>query len=297
MRIAVTGATGMVGTALSAALRESGHAVVPISRHQVPGGVTWNPGRREFDLEMLAGIDAVVHLAGESLAGGRWTHRRKERLRESRITTTRWFTECLAQLRPVPKVLVSASAIGVYGNRGDEILTESSTCGDDFLARLAAEWESAADPARQAGIRVVHPRFGLILSGDDGALRPLLRVFRLGLGGRFGNGRQWMSWITIDDVVGAIQHALRNDSVVGPVNFVAAAPIQNAEFTRALGRAVRRPALLPVPAVALRLAFGEMADCTILASQRVLPVRLRESGYVPRFPEIDDALAHVVNRT
>ena len=295
MRVAITGATGMVGAALSRGLRAGGCEVVAVSRHPVPGGVVWNPERRELPLTELAGIGAVVHLAGESLSSGRWTPRRKERLRDSRIAVTRWFSQILPQLSPVPRVLVSASAVGIYGDRGDEVLTESSACGSDFLANLAAEWESAADPARQAGIRVVHPRFGMILSPRGGALAKLQPVFRLGLGGRFGTGRQWVSWITIDDVVEGIRHAIDDASLSGPVNFTAPAPVTNGQFTDALARAVRRPAIVRVPSFALRLVLGEMAQRTILASQRVTPVRLGESGYVMRFPEIVGALDHVIH--
>lgn len=296
MHIAITGATGLVGTALHRALAAAGHEVVAISRNPGASGVRWNPARREIDPAALAGVAAVVHLAGESIAGGRWTADRKAQLRESRVPATRWFTEVLARLVPVPRVLISASAVGIYGDRGDEVLSEASPLGDDFLAVLATDWEAAADPARQAGIRVVHPRFGIVLAPAGGVLAKMIPAFRLGLGGPVGGGRQWVSWITIDDLTGGVEHALANDTLAGPVNFTSPHPARNAEFARALGRALHRPAVFPLPAFALRLAFGELADATLLASQRAVPVRLTESGYQLRYPDIDEALRHVVAR-
>jgi hypothetical protein len=290
MHVAVTGATGMVGTALARALRTHGHEVLAVSRRQIAGGIRWDPERRSVDVGALAAADAVVHLAGENLASGRWTARRKEQLRESRVAVTRWLAETLAAARAGPRLLISASAVGIYGNRGDEVLTEGSSVGNDFLARLASDWEAAADPARHAGIRVVHPRFGMILSPAGGALARLLPPFRLGLGGPFGNGRQWISWITIDDVVSAIEHALVTDSLSGPANFAAPQPVRNVAFARALGDALHRPAVIPLPAIALRLALGEMAEATVLASHRATPARLRASGYQFKHSEILPAL-------
>jgi uncharacterized protein (TIGR01777 family) len=290
MRVAVTGATGMVGTALSRALRTHGHEVLPVSRRQIPGGIRWDPERRSIDAGALGGAGAVVHLAGENLSGGRWTARRKEQLRESRVATTRWLADSLAADKSGPRLLISASAVGIYGSRGEEELTETSSIGNDFLARLTADWETAADPARQAGIRVVHPRFGMILSPAGGALAKLLLPFRLGLGGPFGDGRQWISWITIHDVVSAIEYALATESLSGPVNFTAPHPLRNIEFARALGHALHRPAVIPLPAIALRLALGEMADATVLASQRVTPTRLTASGFHFQDSEIAPAL-------
>lgn len=294
MRVAITGATGMVGIALSRALRAQDHAVLSVSRRQVSGGVRWNPERREIDIDALRGTDAVVHLAGENLASGRWTARRKRQLQDSRVPATRWLAGTLATRTPGPRVLISASAIGIYGDRQDEMLTEDSSLGNDFLARLAADWEAAADPARQAGIRVVHPRFGMILSPTGGALAKLLPPFRLGLGGPLGNGRQWISWITIDDVVAGIQHVLTTESLHGPFNFTTPHPVRNLEFVRALGEAVHRPAVIPLPAVALRLAFGEMADAILLASQRVMPTRLEASGYRLQHRQIVPALRELL---
>lgn len=291
-RVAITGATGLVGTALGAALRQDGHSVIAISRSPEPAGVRWDPLHRQLDVAALQGVDAVVHLAGESIAGGRWTADRKRLLRGSRVAPTRWFAEVLAGLKPTPRVLISASAIGIYGSRGDELLDERSTLGSDFLARLATDWETAADPARQAGIRVVHPRFGIILSPDGGALGRMVTPFRLGLGGPIGNGQQWMSWISLGDVVAAITHMIATSTMSGPVNVTTPHPVRNAEFVHALGAALHRPAIMPLPAFALRLALGEMADATLLASQRVLPAALRASGFVPRHQTITDALAY-----
>jgi uncharacterized protein (TIGR01777 family) len=293
MRVAVTGATGMVGTALTRALHTRGHDVLAVSRREVSGGIRWDPARRSVDAGALGAVAAVVHLAGENLAGGRWTPRRKEQLRQSRVAVTRWLAETLAAANG-PRILISASAVGIYGDRGDETLTEASTLGDDFLARLAADWEAAADPARHAGMRVVHPRFGVILSPAGGALAKLLLPFRLGLGGPFGNGSQWMSWITIDDVVSGIAHALATDSINGPVNFTAPDPVRNAGFATALGQALHRPSLLPLPALALRLALGEMADATLLASQRAVPAELARSGYQFKDTRLGPALQRLL---
>ncbi len=292
-RVAITGVTGLVGTALAAALRTDGHAVVPISRNPVSGGVRWDPARRQLDASTLQGVDTVVHLAGESIAGARWTDARKQLLATSRIGPTHFLAEALAGLDPKPRLLISASAVGIYGNRGDEVLAEDSATGADFLARLAVHWEEAADPARQAGLRVVHPRFGVILSSRGGALAKMLPPFRLGLGGPIGSGQQWMSWLALSDVVGAIRHVINVETISGPVNVVSPNPVRNAEFVRTLGEALHRPAIIPLPAFTLRLGFGELADATLLASQRVLPTVLQSSGFVPRFSMLRDALADV----
>lgn len=290
MRIAITGATGMVGTALSQSLGADGHEVVAISRRPVPGGTAWNPERHEISVDALHGLDAVVHLAGASIAGARWSTERKRELRESRVATTRWFAAILADLAPPPAVFISASAVGIYGNRGDTVLDEAASLGNDFLGRLGVDWEAAADPARHAGIRVVHPRFGMILSTTGGALAKLLPPFRLGLGGPIGNGKQWVSWIVLADVVSAIRHAIATASLAGPVNFTTANPLRSTDFAHALGHALHRPAVIPLPAIALRLAFGELADATLLASQRVMPTQLEQSGYRMLHPGIAGAL-------
>jgi uncharacterized protein (TIGR01777 family) len=239
----------------------------------------------------------VVHLAGENV-GVRWTSRRKARIRDSRVKGTRLVSETLARLRQPPAVLLSASAVGIYGNRGSEPLTEASSPGNpgDFLVSVAQEWEAATEPARAAGIRVVHARFGIVLSPKGGALRKMLLPFRLGLGGRIGNGSQWMSWISIDDAADAILHALSTDTLRGAVNATAPEPVTNRDFTVALARVLGRPAPIAVPAAALRLILGEMADSTLLTSVRVLPSRLLDSGYRFRHPDLQSALRHVLGR-
>lgn len=289
-RIAITGATGMVGQALIPFLISQGHTVVPISRRPLRGGVQWDPDGRRLDPAPLEGLDAVIHLAGESLAGGRWTTDRKRVLRESRVGPTTLLAETLAALRDRPRVLLSASAIGIYGDRGSDVLDEHSTVGTDFLARLAVEWEDAAAPASAAGIRVVHPRFGMILSPTGGALAKMLPAFRLGVGGPMGGGAQWVSWVALDDVLAALRHTMLTETLTGPVNVVAPDLVTNRVFAETLGRALHRPALMPIPAFALRLLFGEMADATILASQRVVSRRLKESGFQFGEPVLRGAL-------
>jgi uncharacterized protein (TIGR01777 family) len=291
MQIAITGATGMVGAALTAALRAAGHRVIPVSRRALPGGVRWHPERGEIDVEGLRGVDAAINLAGERLAAGRWTEASKVRIVSSRVLGTRLLSETLASAATPPRVLVSVSAIGYYGHlHGDEWLAETSAAGDDLLARLCLAWEAAADPARAAQIRVVHPRIGMILATEGGALAKMLPPFRLGLGGRLGTGSQWLSWIAIDDLVAGIIHAITSDSLTGPVNFVAPAPVRNAEFAATLAAQLHRPAILPMPAALLRLIFGEMAEVTLLASQRVSAAKLLAAGFTFRTPTLDGAL-------
>jgi uncharacterized protein (TIGR01777 family) len=298
MKILVTGSTGLVGSALIPALKSSGHQIVRLVRSKPKDAseVYWNPEQGTINAVELEGLGAVVHLAGENLAAGRWTDEKKQRIRESRIKGTRLLSETLAQLNEKPAVLVSASAVGFYGSRGDEVLTEQSASGSDFLAEVCREWELATQAAAQAGIRVVNLRFGVIFSGEGGALKKMLLPFRLGVGGKLGSGHQYMSWIAIDDAVGAIEHALQNDSLRGPVNVVAPQAATNREFTKTLGRVLSRPTIFPVPAFAARLAFGEMADATLLSSQRVEPERLNEAGYSFKYPTLEAALRHVLNK-
>ena len=294
--VAVTGAGGLIGSALIRQLTTDRHRISRLVRRAAgPGEISWDPAAGRLDPNDLEGLDAVVHLAGENV-GVRWTTARKARIRDSRIQGTRVLSEALARTRRLPPVLVSASAIGIYGDRGDEILTESSGPGpqEDFLAAVGQEWEDAAAPAREAGIRVVHPRFGVVLSPAGGALGKMLLPFRLGLGGRLGEGSQWMSWISIDDVVGALLHLVRNETLSGPVNVTAPEPLRNRDFTRTLGRVLSRPTPLPVPSIALRLVLGEMADSTLLASVRVVPERLLASGYRFTHPDLETALRHVL---
>ncbi len=303
MKIIVTGATGLIGSKLIRTLISEGHSVTRLVRggsqtFRAPGtsAVEWNPDAGRIDGKELEGHDAAVHLAGESVAEGRWTPEKKARIRESRVKGTRLLAETLAGLSARPQVLVAASAVGFYGDRGDEVLREESASGTDFLSEVCREWEKAALPASQAGIRVVNLRIGVVLSPDGGALAKMLPPFRLGAGGRIGSGDQYMSWITIDDMVGVILHALKNDSVRGPVNAVAPRPVTNAEFTKTLGRVLGRPTLFPVPAFAARLAFGEMADALLLSSARVEPSRLIATDYKFAYPELEGALRHVLGK-
>jgi uncharacterized protein (TIGR01777 family) len=292
MNILVTGASGFIGSALTARLKQSGHRVVPLRRAATIGGETgptWNPDAGEARLESAGPLDAVVHLAGENIAQ-RWTAEAKRRIRASRVDATRLLCEALARLPQPPRVLVCASAIGFYGDRGDEILDEQSGPGRGFLPEVCQAWEAAADAARQCGIRVVHLRLGIVLARHGGALAKMLPVFRLGLGGRLGSGRQFWSWIALEDLLRVIEFALAEGNLSGPVNAVSPAPVTNAEFTRALARALRRPAWLPMPAGVVKLVFGEMGCETLLAGARVRPARLLESGFAFRFSELDAAL-------
>jgi uncharacterized protein (TIGR01777 family) len=295
MRLAVTGASGLIGGALESSWRTGGHEVLRLVRRAPTARdeVRWDPETGALDAPLLEGLDAVVHLAGENIAGGRWTEARKARLRSSRVGPTCRLAEALAALKRKPRVFVSASALGYYGHRGDAWLTEADAPADDFLGRLSVEWEAATAPAREAGIRVVSPRIGIVLSPAGGALAKMLPPFKAGLGGVVGPGTQYMSWIALDDLVGVIQHALDRGDIAGPVNAVSPLPVTNAEFTKTLGRVLGRPTILPVPAFALRLAFGEMAD-TLLASTRLRPERLLATGYRFRFPELEGALHHLL---
>jgi hypothetical protein len=304
MKILVTGSTGLVGTALVKALATDGHTVCRLIRPQSKStsdsrdgfDVAWNPATSELGGAGV-GPDAVVNLAGASIAGGRWTKDRKALLHSSRIDTTRALVKALAKMNARPRVLVSASAIGIYGDRDDEVLTEESKPGTDFLAGLAREWEAEALKAETLGIRVVLARFGIILTQHGGALAKMLIPFKLGAGGRLGSGKQWMSWITLEDVVGILKSMLENSTVRGPVNVVAPGAVPNAEFTKVLARALHRPALFPAPAFVLRLAMGEMADALLLSSQRVTSQVLEKLSYRFLHPELSVGLSAVLKAT
>lgn len=297
LHVAVTGSHGLVGSSLVALLEGGGHRVTRLVRGQAAEGeIAWDPLAGQLDPGALAGVDAVVHLAGENIASGRWTAERKQRILESRVAGTQTISRAMAAAEPRPRVLVSASAIGYYGDRGDELLDETSPPGDGFLADVVQQWEAATGPAAEAGIRVVPLRFGMILSPRGGALAKMLTPFRLGAGGVVGSGRQYWSWITLDDATGAILHALMHDELSGPTNAVSPNPVTNREFTRLLGRVLRRPTVFPMPAFAARLALGEMADELLLASARVVPKKLLDSGYSFRHPQLEPALRHLLGR-
>lgn len=298
----MTGATGLIGGALTAALRADGHRVRTVTRGGGPGAagpdvVRWGPMGGTIDAEGLAGVDAVVHLAGAGIGDKRWNDERKRLILESRTRGTDLLARTLAGLDPRPATLVSGSAVGYYGERGDEELTEESGPGDDFLADLVQQWEAAAAPAADAGIRVAYARTGLVLSGAGGLLKPLLPLFKLGLGGRLGTGRQWFSWITIDDEVAAIRHLLDTPGLEGPFNLTAPHPVTNAEFTKTMGAVLGRPTVLPIPSFGPRLLFGkEMAELTAFVSQRVRSDKLVASGYAFRQPDLEPALRDVLDR-
>jgi uncharacterized protein (TIGR01777 family) len=297
MHVLVSGASGLVGSGLCPLLTTGGHQVTNLTRGQTQAGAAhWDIAQREVDTAALAAADAVVHLAGESIAEGRWNKAKKERILKSRVDGTRLLCENLAKLEQKPSVLVCASAIGYYGSRGDEWLTEDSSLGDGFLADVCRQWEEATKPAIDAGIRVVNTRFGVILSPKGGALASMMFPFKTGGGGIIGSGKQYWSWISLDDVVGAIHHALMNESLRGPVNVVAPNPVTNYEFTKTLGRVLQRPTIIPLPGFAARLVLGEMADELLLASQRVKPKKLGESGYEFRHPELESALRAMLGK-
>jgi uncharacterized protein len=296
LRIAITGASGMIGAPLATFLSTGGHEVVRLVRRAPgPGEIAWNPARGELDARQLEGVDAVIHLAGENV-GRRWTADRKRRILASRIEGTTLLARALAGLARPPRVLVAASAIGIYGAHGDGPVDETSPSGDDFLAEVCRRWEAAAEPAREAGIRVVDLRIGVVLAASGGALAQMLPVFRLGAGGPLGAGRQHVSWISLDDSLYAIHHALVAAELAGPVNAVAPRAVTNAELAATLARVLRRPARLRVPPSAIELAFGEMGRLAALGGVEVRPRRLRETGFAFAFPELEPALRHALGR-
>ncbi|MFO0871462.1 MAG: TIGR01777 family oxidoreductase [Pirellulales bacterium] len=300
LRVLISGASGLVGSSLVPFLTAGGHDVTRLVR---PGHTATGPSLPWESLEGPSSgglaeppFDAVVHLAGEGIANGRWTAKRKQRIRDSRVEGTHRLCSALARLPTPPAVLVSTSAVGFYGNQGDRLLEEDQPAGDDFLAQVCRDWEQATQPAVAAGIRVVQLRYGVILSGKGGALTRMLPPFRLGIGGPLGNGRQYLSWIALDDVLSAIAHAMTTQALSGPVNVVAPEAVTNTEFSRTLGRVLRRPAVLPLPATAARLALGELADALLLASQRVVPVKLVATGFRFRYSDLEEALRYQLGR-
>lgn len=292
MKILVSGASGFIGSAAVSDLEHRGHSVVPLVRSKTnnkAAQVAWEPSRGIIGV-LPNTIDAVVHLAGENIVG-RWTKSKKDRIYTSRITGTQILAGCLAAMEPKPKAFISASAIGVYGNRGDAVLTETSPAGEGFLGSVCRDWEAAAEPARQAGIRVVNLRIGMVLATHGGALAKMLPAFRIGLGGALGSGRQWVSWISLTDVVRAIAFALETETLSGPVNTVAPEPVTNACFAKTLGAALHRPAVIPIPAPVLRWTMGDFAQETLLASTRAIPEKLIQAGFRFEHPSLKPALS------
>jgi uncharacterized protein (TIGR01777 family) len=302
MTILLSGASGMLGSAIGQALLGQGAVIFRLVRSEArsPDELHWNPAARELNLGRLDGsqlLTAAVHLSGANISSQRWTAEYKPQMRASRVGTTQVLAEALARMKNPPSVLVTASATGFYGDRGDELVDEDSTAGEGYFPQLCQEWEAAARLAEDAGIRVVHLRFGVVIGRDRGVLAKLAPLFRLGLGGRLGNGRQWMSWVSETDAVAAALFALENPALSGPLNVTSPQPVTNSEFTSQLARALHRPAVLPAPAFALRLAFGEMADEALLASTRAIPKRLLAAGFVFKHPTLSSALSKALDHS
>ncbi len=296
MKVAVTGSSGLIGSSLVSFLSKRDVTVSKILRGDPTGNeISWKPESGDWDSAFADGIDGIVHLAGENIASGRWTRVKKEKIRNSRIEGTKRLCEHILKLPTPPSVFVCASAIGYYGDRGMEFLNEDSSRGSGFLPDVCLGWEEAAESVSKAGIRVVNVRFGIVLSKDGGALAKMLTPFKMGMGGKIGSGTQYMSWVAMDDVTGAIYHALVTDSLKGAVNVTAPNPVTNKEFTNILGKVLNRPTVMPMPAFAARLAFGEMANDLLLASTKVAPKRLSDSGYEFQYPELENALKHVLS--
>lgn len=298
MKILITGASGLIGKALQESFREKGYEMLLASRSEPKNAsqIRWDAdtGFRDEDLERLEGLDAVIHLAGESIAGLRWTDEKKKAIRDSRVFGTRSMIETFDKLKQKPKTFIAASAVGFYGDRGDDVLTESSSAGKTFLAEVAKEWEAESRRAEDLGIRTVLLRSAIVLSKEGGALATMLTPFKLGVGGVIGDGKQWMSWISLDDVVGIVNYALEHENVRGAVNNTSPNPVTNEEFTKTLGTVLYRPTFLPLPEFAVHMVLGEMGDALLLDSTRVVPKRLMDAGYEFKYPELNTALKRAV---
>jgi len=296
MKVLISGASGLVGKAISEPLSKEGHQILSLVRKEPKNQdeVRWNPEKEVKEISKLEGVDAVVHLAGENVGDGRWTEEKKKRIRDSRVIGTKVLCDALLKLSTPPELFISASAIGYYGDRGDEILTEESSAGNDFLAKTCVEWEDASEGLQERGIRLIHARFGVILSKEGGALDKMLTPFKLGIGGRIGDGTQYMSWIAIDDVIAITEYLLRDKNLSGKFNLTSPNPVTNLEFTKTLGKIISRPTFFFVPKFALRIAFGEMADAALLSSTRVIPKRLVDSGFKFKFSNLENALRHIL---
>ena len=290
MKIAIAGASGLIGSAFINSVEEDGAEVTRLVRSSPKAGeIEWHPNQDSIEPGKLQGFEAIVSLAGENVAEGRWTDEKKKKIHDSRVHGTHLISEAIAKLEPKPRVFLCASATGIYGDRPDETLTEQSDSGGGFLAGVCREWEKATEPASQAGVRVVNLRFGPVLAAHGGMMEKMLTPFKMGLGGKIGSGKQYISWVSIDDVVGAMKFALKEETIRGPLNVVSPNPVTNEEFTKALGEALSRPTMMAVPAFAARLAFGEMADEMLLSSQRVMPKKLKDAGFQFEYPNLEDA--------
>lgn len=297
MKILITGSTGLIGNAAHKMFKDGGHdahRMVRGSARPDHNELHWNPDTGVLDPARLEGFDAVIHLAGENIAARRWSPEQKNRIRDSRVIGTMLLAKTLAKLDAPPKVLVSASAIGFYGNRGDEILTEESAAGTGYLPDTCKLWEAAAEPVKASGVRLVTLRTGIVMSSKGGALAKMLFPFKMGVGGKIGNGRQYMSWVALDDATGAILHAVMTESLSGPVNLTSPNPATNKEFTKTLGKVVKRPTIFPLPGFMVKLLFGEMGEELLLGSTRALPQKLEASGYRFKFPELEGALHRAI---